>query len=466
MMRTATAALALVALAFFACAVTGCARSAETAGNYGDLLKLFEEWRAFQAAPLVDGVPQYTAAAMSAQARDLPSFQRRLTAIDPGGWPVPQQVDWYIVQSEMNGLEFDHRVRKPWATNPAFYVSVFLDQSDQPAREGPVADGSAEIWSYTFPLTPESATRLDARIRTIPALLDQARTNLVGNGRDLWVFGARRVKQQSADLAALESRIDAASASLKADVRRARDATDRFAAWLEGETASKSGPSGIGVENYDWYLKHVQLVPYTWRDEVAIMERELARAQAFLVLEEHRNADLPPLVPIASQDEYARRFDSAITDYMRFLDTQKIMTIRDDMAPALRARVGRFRPGPREFFAEIDYRDPEIMRTHDYHWFDLARMRHDAASRSDPARAAALQHFQHADRRPCHRLGRDDAAGGHGRRPAAIEGADLRVAGRARRPRARRSPHACERAHAGTGGAVRLREHAARLAAA
>src|SRR4029079_16679698 len=33
-----------------------------------------------------------------------------------------------------------------------------------------------------------------------------------------------------------------------------------------------------------------------------------------------------------------------------------------------------FTPGPREFFTEVDYRDPEVMRTHGYHWFDLARM--------------------------------------------------------------------------------------------
>ena len=44
------------------------------------------------------------------------------------------------------------------------------------------------------------------------------------------------------------------------------------------------------------------------------------------------------------------------------------------MDPALRARIGRFRPGPREFFSEVDYREPLVMRTHGFHWFDLARM--------------------------------------------------------------------------------------------
>jgi uncharacterized protein (DUF885 family) len=43
------------------------------------------------------------------------------------------------------------------------------------------------------------------------------------------------------------------------------------------------------------------------------------------------------------------------------------------MEPALRARLGAFSPGPREFFTEVNHRDPIIMRTHDFHWIDLAR---------------------------------------------------------------------------------------------
>ena len=114
-------------------------------------MSLFTDWRAFQRPKIVNGVPDYTAAAMAAQHKALAGYQSRLAAIDAAGWPVPQQVDYHIVRAEMNGLEFDHRVRQPWATNPAFYVTIFPDESDQPAREGPFAEGSVELWSYTFP---------------------------------------------------------------------------------------------------------------------------------------------------------------------------------------------------------------------------------------------------------------------------------------------------------------------------
>ena len=161
-------------------------------------------------------------------------------------------------------------------------------------------------------------------------------------------------------------------ADLAADVSRAKDATDAFARWVQQQAPARKGPSGVGVDNYNWYLKHVMLVPYTWAEEVTVMERELARSHALIALEEVRNAGQPPQVPLASQDEHTRLFTQGVTDYMAFLRSHDIMTIRPDMEPALRAQTGHFVPGPREFFSEVDYRDPEVMRTHGFHWFDLA----------------------------------------------------------------------------------------------
>jgi Bacterial protein of unknown function (DUF885) len=364
------------------------AAAAVPPGGYDDLVAFFRQWRAFQKPKLVDGVPDYRPEAMAAQARELEAWRARLKAIDPNAWPIPRQVDYYVVRAELAGLDFDHRVLKPWANNPAFYVTVFNEESDQPAREGPFALGAVELWSYSRPLSRENATAIGAGLRTIPALLTQARENLVGNGRDLWVYGAKAVRDQSAALAEFGASLDPASAALKADVDRAHRATEDFAAWIESRLPEKTGSSGVGVENYDWYLKHVQLVPYTWAELVALMQRELARSRALLAMEELRNASLPQPAPVANAEEYDRRFNAAVTEYMAFLRDREILTITDDLDPALRARIGHFRPGPREFFSEVDYRDPEVMRTHGYHWFDKAQMAH--RPNASPIRREAL----------------------------------------------------------------------------
>ncbi|TMB14126.1 MAG: DUF885 domain-containing protein, partial [Deltaproteobacteria bacterium] len=66
--------------------------------KYADLISLFADWRQFQKPRLVDGVPDYTPAAMAAQHRALAGYQQRLAAIDPRDWPVAQQADYHAVR--------------------------------------------------------------------------------------------------------------------------------------------------------------------------------------------------------------------------------------------------------------------------------------------------------------------------------------------------------------------------------
>ena len=81
---------------------------------------------------------------MAKQHQALPGLQSRLAAIDHSGWPVPQQADYHVVRAEMHGLDFDHRVLRPWANNPAFYVTIFPARAISP-REGPFVYGAVEL---------------------------------------------------------------------------------------------------------------------------------------------------------------------------------------------------------------------------------------------------------------------------------------------------------------------------------
>lgn len=350
-------------------------------GNHDDLVALFREWREFEHPVLVDGVPDYSAEAMAAQHRALPEWRARLDALDPARWSVAEQVDWHLVRAEMNGLEFDHRVRRPWARDPAFYASVYAAQSDVPAHEGPLIHGAIDLWTYALPLSDADAEALTARIGAIPALLDQARRNLTGDARDLWMAGFRSFAAQSADLAGFAERVEGRHADLDAAIRGARVATDAFRAWLEEQAPTKTGPSGVGKEHYTWYLRNVHLVPWSWEQQVTLLERELARAHSSLRLEENRNRDLPRLQRIASSAEYDRRLNEAVDDYLAFLEGEGIHTMEPWMEAALRAVNGTFQPVEpdelRNFFNEVNYRDPLVMRTHMHHWIELARMRED-----------------------------------------------------------------------------------------
>lgn len=361
--------------------------------SYDELVTLFAEWREFEKPTLVHGVPDYSAANMTAQHRDLAAYQSRLAAIDPGAWPLAQQVDYQIVRAEMKGLDFDHRVRRPWARNPAFYVTIFPSQSDVPAHEGPVVHGWVDLWTYDYPLTEGTASELAIAIGTIPALLTQAQANLVEDARDLWMGGIRGMARQSAELEAFAAQVAGTNAALDAAIERAREATNRFHAWLEEELPSKHGVSGVGKDNYTWYVQNVHLVPYTWEEEVTLMRHELSRSHAALALEEHRNRGLPPLEPVASAEDYDRRANESVTEMMAFLDNDEVVSVRAYMDAALRAKIGSFAPAPadgqRGFFSEVSYRSPLAMRTHSYHWIELANME-NAPHRSPIRRVPSL----------------------------------------------------------------------------
>ena len=351
-------------------------------GSHADLVQLFEEWRAFEMPEFVDGVPDYSAAAMARQHAELPQWQLRLNALAPEDWSVAEQIDWHLVRAEMNGLDFDHRVRRPWARDPAFYVIMFLAESDVPAHEGAVIHGWVDTWTYDYPLSDEDAAELAARIGSIPALLEQARVNLAdSNARDLWLAGIRDFAGQARDLDTYAAQVAGTSADLDQAIADARVASEAFSVWLEEGASSRTGPSGVGADNYTWYMQNVHLVPYSWEEQVLLMRRELARSHSSMRLEENRNRALPELERIASAEEYDRRLNESVDMYMRFLEEEEIETIFDYMDPALRAVNGSFSPVEpdevRNFFQEVIYRDPDAFRPHMHHWIELARMRED-----------------------------------------------------------------------------------------
>lgn len=355
------------------------AENVSPAGGYDELVQLFYDWREFEQPPMRNGSPDYTAARFAAADKKFRNYRSRLRAIDPTGWPVEQQVDWHLLRAEMNGFEFNHRVLKPWVRDPAFYQSVWTFESDTPAHEGPAHHALLELWTYAFPLSADAQARLIADLRVIPPLLDQARINLTGNARDLWIAGIKNIRDQGEDLDGLIDMIgESGGGELREVLFAAREATSSFATWLEQQAPSKSGPSGIGREHYTWYLRNVHYVPLTWEEEVSLLKRELDRAWASLRLEEHRNRNIPPLVSIESEEEYDRRANESVTKYIRFLDAQDVLPVPDYYDQALRERIGTFVPKEtRNFFWTAVHFEPTTLWTHFYHWFDLARMKRD-----------------------------------------------------------------------------------------
>ena len=345
-----------------------------TPATYDDLVSLFKEWRAFETPPSKDGAPDYTKETFEKRHPEFKSLQNKLLSMDTTGWEIPQQVDWRIVWAEMNGYDFNYRILKPWERDPAFYKSLWMARSDVPDHEGPTHHGVTELWTYEFPLSEEERQRLLSDLQVIPAINEQAKINLTGNAKDLWVTGIRDIKTQSINLKTAASSVEGDEEITQA-INKAITSTDDLVSWLEEQVPNKTGPSGIGKENYTWYLQNVHLVPLTWEDEVMILKRELARAWSSLKLEEHRNRDLPQLTMVESPEAYLRLADESAKSLMNFLEKDEIVTVKEYFDPALRAHLGQFVPRKRRHFFWITaHHDPRPLYCHFYHWFELARM--------------------------------------------------------------------------------------------
>jgi hypothetical protein len=378
------------------------AMSATAASEYQSLVELWTKWRSFEPPVIENCVPDYGVAAMSEKAQRLAKFQQQLASIDSSGWSVAQLGDKRLVAAEMNGMDFDLRVLKPWARDPSFYANVWGEDSDVPEHEGPSIYPMIDLQSYKYPLSQADQKKLTCLLGAIPALLEQAKTNLMdSNARDLWLYGGRAFREQGKTLAAyaagkLDMRtlegtkhadMTGANQALIDAIGKARAATDALRAWIEGEAPKKTGPSGVGKENYDWYARNVHLVSYGWDEQVTLLRRELDRARASFELEEFRNRNLPPLEPVNDPQAWRAMAKEKMQTLVDFLIDSGLIDDQKYFRAAMAAQLGDYTPAEqRNFFAHGAARDPSALYSHEYHWIELARRKHEP--NTSPIRAA------------------------------------------------------------------------------
>jgi hypothetical protein len=356
----------------------------KSSSDFSQLETLFGQWRAFEIAPLHELAPDYRKETFEERHVEWAQFKSRLLAFDKSQWTVPQQIDWFVMLAELNGYEFNDKVLMPWRRDPAFYKQVWTYKSDVPAHEGPTPHYVTELWSYSFPMSVSEQNRLISDLSRIQPFHAQAKENLTGNAKELWIAGIRDIQKQHKTLLDITSQIITTdNATLIKIHQQATQSSAQFVTWLQGQSASKTGPSGLGIEQYTWYQKHVHLLPMTWQDEVSLLSRELDRAWSSLKLEEQRNIGLPALVPAKNPEEYDLLATRSADYFLTFLDEKNIVTVADYFKPALYAKLGNFVPAAtRHFFHIGSHLDPTPLYSHFYHWFELAIMENDPNPRT------------------------------------------------------------------------------------
>ena len=340
--------------------VTGAPAQVSAPADHTALLALYEDFSEARRPIVIDGVPDYSAATVESQRQELERLRARLDSIDPEAWSVSEKIDYLLVRARMDGADFQHRVVRPWARDPGLWVDA--------VRRTPYSEVSASGGG------PEA---LQSRLRAASTILEQARETLTNASGELARMAIRQLERsdgvnQGEPRRAtppegvigwywdLLGRVEQQAPELMGDARQALAAVEGFRDWLAENEPRMTTPAWVGRENYDWYLRHVLLMPYTADDLRLIAARELARARTFLEIEEHRNRGLPPIEPASSAEEHAARVREAEDLIRAFIEQYTLLTIPDGTPPRFEtdafwiARPG----GKRHFWEEITYRDP------------------------------------------------------------------------------------------------------------
>ena len=134
------------------------------------MIQLTEEFRTILGWG--SGAPDY-AGTVGRQKEKLPEFRARLEALDTSDWSVHEKIDYLLLRSEMDRLEFDLYVWRQTSRNPSFYVAQAIRNVSRHLTGG--------IRMYVpelMPYTKERAQTILQALADTPKIVAQGRRNL------------------------------------------------------------------------------------------------------------------------------------------------------------------------------------------------------------------------------------------------------------------------------------------------
>ena len=346
-------------------------------GSYQELVVLLEEFLQFRdpqgqqprqiirdvAGQSIDPVADYSKESIAWQLEQMRQFQARIERLDVTSWTQAQQVDYLAVRSRLDQYQFILLRTRPWARDPGFYVDMML-----------------RVTFTELPLEGEALDGFLKQIRAVPVLVAEAYKHLddvAADYADLAIHNLNaadgvghgypyRTRPPAGVLGWYDDLLDRAGSqpALLEDIRTARAAVQDFEAWLKQQRPAWTAAAGVGEAAFDWYLKHVKLMPWNSAEIVVLGQRELDRLWADYALQRHRNRALPELEPAVSLEDYQQRIDATDKHIRAFLEQQSIITVPEYIGELDTNAPWIVRPSGRNFWEQIQFRDPSPDHLH------------------------------------------------------------------------------------------------------
>jgi aldose sugar dehydrogenase len=317
------------AAALFLVAVTS-VRAAEPAAR-PELVAIFDAARALRQPRIVDGIPDYTAAAAEAQRRSLVALRTKFDALDASAWPVRDRVDYLLVRSDLDMLDYGLNIYRATSRSPNFYLSSV---SSFGMSSGATLSRLGQLVRQPPPFDRARAREILDHMAKIPRILAQAKRNLTEPTQEMsrWALPALADTEASSRnfAAGLASHFPAGEAKeLPAAAANMAAAFADYRQWIEQRLPTMQHAQPIGRELYDWVLRRIWLLPFDAEDILRMGEQEYARYLSFTSFEEARNRGLPAATRVRTTADYAAATQSDEIKVRAFLQSKDALTIPD-----------------------------------------------------------------------------------------------------------------------------------------
>ena len=258
--------------------------SAQTPTTPADLRRLADDyyrWRN-QNYPVISSdsglhtwdnkLTDYSLSAILARRLYAKDLLTKVEAMKTATWPREDRIDWLLFRSELEGITFFNRVMDSEASDPQTYVSE-------------CSNGIFSLLKKEYDAPRVRAIAATARLKQMPFVIEHGKGNLtkpVQIYARLAIDAARSIDSLFND--SLMTLARDLSPAERSELVKSRDAAltsiHGFADWLEKRLPGMVPFKAMGVDNYNYILKNIYLLPLN-ADQVEMLgQAELARYRA------------------------------------------------------------------------------------------------------------------------------------------------------------------------------------------
>jgi uncharacterized protein (DUF885 family) len=269
------------------------------------------------------GPRDWSAGSIARQRTALQDFEKQWKQIDPSGWSVARQVDYRLIGSALARVRWELDVNPRWERDPSFYLDQTLTALLEALVQPPPFDASR-------------SREIVERMQEIPTILEDGKANLqsVRPFADLAIGDLQeirpkleQVEREIAPMLHSDSGKENWTAEFQTATAKAILALESYRSSLRAQLATMPENAAVGRTNYEFFLRHVALIPYGPEQLLDISRQEWDRSVAFEQYEKQRNQRLPELklaTNLKEEIETAKRDELAIR---KFLGEKGILTV-------------------------------------------------------------------------------------------------------------------------------------------